>query len=124
MAVIIFTVVKFTDWLDLELDNRGWTRAELARRANVNQSTISMVYSGQREVGPDLAKSIARALHLPAEAVFREAGLLPPASDKDDPVVRELEYLVGQLSEDKKQIVVDYVRFLVEMEEKKGKGRK
>jgi transcriptional regulator with XRE-family HTH domain len=118
---IIFTMVKFAEWLDSELDKRGWTRAELARRAGVNQSTISMAYSGQRNVGVDLAVAIARGFgDISIETVFRMSGLLPPNHD-GDPLVKEAAYLIGLLSESGKQQVLDYIRFLIQAEESRGK---
>ena len=65
-------------WLLTELEKRGWTQAELARRANLADATLSRIISETRQAGPDTAVAIARALHVPPETVFRRAGLLPP----------------------------------------------
>jgi transcriptional regulator with XRE-family HTH domain len=66
-------MVKFSEWLDTELEKKEWTRADLARHAHVRQSTISMVYSGNRNVGLKLANAIAAALKLQPITVFRAA---------------------------------------------------
>ncbi|MFN3077424.1 MAG: transcriptional regulator [Alphaproteobacteria bacterium] len=68
---------KFGEWLEGELTNRGWDKAELARRAHTSQAQIGRIINGSRQVGPDVALSIARALGESPEAVFREAGFLP-----------------------------------------------
>jgi transcriptional regulator with XRE-family HTH domain len=65
-------------WLNTELQERGWTHRELARRANVSQSAVSSVLAGQRNAGWDFCAAIARALGKPPEEVFRLAKLLPP----------------------------------------------
>lgn len=74
---------NFVNWLEEHLISKGWTRAELARRANINQSSLSMIYSGQRNPGKDICESIARTLGEPPEVVFRVAGILPPTFQND-----------------------------------------
>jgi transcriptional regulator with XRE-family HTH domain len=117
-AIIIFTMVKFSEWLDTELNNRGWTRAELARRAGVHQSTISMAYSGQRNVGPDLAESIARAFGIQPEEVFRVAGLLPPSKDEKSDNREEIMFFYDQLSPEDQAEILDLLRFKAERTKK------
>lgn len=68
---------NFGAWLEAQLDTRGWKQAELARRAHVAEATLSRIVGGTRQVGPDVALSIARALGEQPEAVFQEAGFLP-----------------------------------------------
>lgn len=68
-------------WLTKELDDRGWSIRELARRAKISHTTISQVLSHQREPTWEFCAQIAQALdELPA-TVFRKAGLLPPISE-------------------------------------------
>jgi transcriptional regulator with XRE-family HTH domain len=69
---------NFATWLMHETENRGWTNAELARRAGISPASISMVISGQKGVGLDFCLGVARALGFPPEIVLRQAGLLPP----------------------------------------------
>jgi len=70
--------MDFNNWLLAELGKRGWTRRELARRADISESTVYMILGGQREVSFDFCSNIAKALDLPPDAVMRRAGLLPP----------------------------------------------
>jgi transcriptional regulator with XRE-family HTH domain len=75
-------MINFSKWLEKVLEMQGWTRADLARRAHISPSSLSMIVSGQRNPGEELCSSIARALNIPPEIVFEEAGLLqysPPA---------------------------------------------
>ena len=67
----------FADWLNSELENRGWSQSELARRAGINQVTVSRIINEGRKVGPSVAKKIAHALGVREEEVFRKVGLLP-----------------------------------------------
>ena len=108
----------FSEWLQSEMDNRGWSQADLAREAGVTRAAINGVLTGARGPGNELCVAIANAFHLTPEVVFRAAGLLPPAREPD-PLASEAAHLVSLLPEDKKQIAVEYIRFLVEMEDKK-----
>ena len=103
----------FTEWLENELITRGWTRAELARRANVSQSTLSLIWTGERTPGPDFCRAIARALNIPPETVFRKAGLLP-ASPDPDPEIEEALYLFAQLPTPVRKLVLLQIRALAE----------
>ena len=90
--------MKFAEWLQTELNKRQWTQAELARRANTTDATLSRIISGTRQAGPDAALAIARALKEPPERVFRLAGLLPPGpSSEQMQEIRELAELLGSL---------------------------
>lgn len=84
---------NFGDWLQKQLYDKGWRQAELARRASITDATLSRIMTGTRQVGPDVANSLARALGEPPERVFREAGLLPSLP----PPVEEERELVGIL---------------------------
>lgn len=68
----------FVAWLIAEIEKRGWTNSELARRAGLVPSTISMVLSEQKRPGLDFCVGIGRALGEPPEKILRLAGLLPP----------------------------------------------
>ncbi len=101
--------IETIDWLENELETRGWTKAELARRAKINQSGLSMLFSGARGPGVDICQSLARALHFPPEEVFRHAGLLPPKIDKS-PLDSRIQHLVSALAtEEDKRDVLAYV---------------
>lgn len=71
-------VNEFITWLTKELNDRGWTNSELARRSELVPSTVSMVISGKTNPGLEFCLGVARAFGLPPEAVLRKAGLLPP----------------------------------------------
>ncbi len=61
--------------LTRERTRRGWTKAELARRARVDQAQVSKIEAGRvRPYQPELAR-LARALGVPrhaAEELLRE----------------------------------------------------
>lgn len=113
----------FTEWLQNELNSRGWAQIELTRRGGISSGAISKLMSGERKPGPDMCNAIATALNLPPEDVFRAAGLLPSARD-DDPLIREATYLIGLLSQDRKRQVLEYIRFIAQGETPTNKQSK
>jgi transcriptional regulator with XRE-family HTH domain len=89
---------------------------ELARQTRVSESTISRIVSGKRNPSSRLCRRIAETLHVPPEAVFREAGLLPD-SDDEAPGVREALYLFRELPEDEQRRILLIMRTLLEEQE-------
>jgi transcriptional regulator with XRE-family HTH domain len=76
---------KLGKWLNEEIERRGWTQRELARRTqNVTQTTISRIISGQTSPEVDTLEGIARAFGLSLEEVMRKAGILPAFTELPD----------------------------------------
>jgi transcriptional regulator with XRE-family HTH domain len=120
---IMFATVNrlntFSEWLLLTLENKGWSQADLARAAKVSRSSISEIISGHRQVGRGTATSIANALKLPPEQVFRAAGILPP--ENDDPWADEMAHKLSQLSPGLRSVAERFINSMVEQEEAEQK---
>lgn len=114
-------VNNFVDWIEVELGKREWTRAELARRAGVNQSSLSLIYSGERKPGPDICEAIAKAFRIPPEIVFRKAGLLPEKTDTDE-TSQEIVHIAHLLTEENRDDLLAYARFRLQAQEGRGDG--
>lgn len=69
--------MEFITWINAELDQRGWSRSEAARRGGFSSSTLDKVVGGFSKPGPILCRGLARAFGLPPDEVFRLAGILP-----------------------------------------------
>ncbi len=110
------TQQAFADWLQQELQNRGWNQAELARRSGITTAQVSRVMTGEQHPGPEVGRKIARALRIPPEEVFRRAGLLPPAQ-KQPEGTEELVYHYACLSEDDRKRLLVIARSLHEASE-------
>lgn len=79
----------FVHWLVNELDDRGWSQRELARRAGISAAAVNQIISEQRLPTAEFCIDIARALRLSPEHVLRKAGYLPPSvGDEPDPHMR------------------------------------
>jgi transcriptional regulator with XRE-family HTH domain len=98
----------FGQWLVRELENRGWSQAELARRAHVSRTAISDVISSRRGAGPDLLKAIAEGFNLPKRQVFEAAGILPP-DPEDDPTTAEVNYLLTLLPQEDREEILELI---------------
>jgi transcriptional regulator with XRE-family HTH domain len=107
----MFSVETFGDWLLNELNKQGWSQNELAKRAGISHGTVSNIINGNKGVGQDSLIAIARALKLPADLVFRKAGLLPPAVDIDE-AAEALLHKIMNLPPEKRKQVIDFLNFL------------
>lgn len=111
-----YVYMDFAEWLQSELDKRGWKQANLVR-AGVNSSYISQVLNRLRRPGPTICRQIAKALNLPEREVYERAGLLKdvPADD-----LKEVEEYINQrlpLISRKRRVALTYfLDHLVEAE--------
>jgi transcriptional regulator with XRE-family HTH domain len=116
--------MDFPTWLDATIEQRGWSRAELARRANLSPSTVSMIFSGRRGAGVEACRAIARALQVPEADVLRAAALLGPENGEGgagDPVIEELVHLASKLPSEDRQDLIDLARAKLDRRERTKK---
>jgi transcriptional regulator with XRE-family HTH domain len=113
--------MSFVDWLDRELAERGWNDHQLAGRAGISHSVIS---KARRGTAPrwDACAAIAGALNIPADLVFRQAGLLPPLPDEETALV-ELRLLLPQLSPRDRLELVQIARLKIHLHAERQASR-
>jgi transcriptional regulator with XRE-family HTH domain len=68
---------SFSVWIENELQSRGWSQSEAARRGGISSQMINAVVNRQANPGLEFCRGIARAFRVPLEDVFRLAGILP-----------------------------------------------
>lgn len=101
----------FSDWLIDQMAIMGMTQVELAKRAGLTTATISRLLSETRQPGTEACEAIARAFNLPAEAVYRKAGLLPEITPRA--LYEEIvEYRIKQLTDDQIDELMQYIEFM------------
>ncbi len=67
---------EFSSWLSNQLSVRGWSQAEFAKRANIDQSTVAAWLSDQgKNPNADDYATIAKTLDMPLAAVLAAAGV-------------------------------------------------
>lgn len=105
---------KLSDFLHTEIEQRGWSKSELARRANISDAQVGDVMNENRNPGLKTCTGLARALDVLPEKIFRLAGLFPPlpASIEEE---NEAMTLFRQLSEEARRVVVTTMRSLLKL---------
>ena len=99
-------------WLSEELNTRGLSQGELARRCNISQSLISRTLSGDISPSADFCIKVAEALGVSPEYLLRLAEILPPESAvSEDATLQELIEVAKNLSPENRQELLDYARF-------------
>jgi len=84
---------ELVSWLNAEMENRGWTMRELARRSGMSHTAIAAVVNRQRQPTFEFCEKIARGLGEPPERIFRLAGLLPRRKTADEVTEQVLHFL-------------------------------
>ena len=118
---------RFRKWLAAELRGRGMTQQELARRAGVNQATISHVLTGKKAPGLNLAMRVARALDVSMDPMFAEQAFEAKGGTKwgsitpTSPTGRRLLAVYTELSEEDRLDVLAYARMRAKLAVRRGR---
>ena len=116
----MLSVENFGEWIQAELDARGWRQADLARATHLDSAVISNLINGIRNPGVETCTAIARAFGYPVEFVFRAAGLLPSAVEPK--VIYELmAYKLAELTPEQMKEVMQFIDFILARDARKGK---
>ena len=110
---MVSMVDDLASWLRQEVETRGWSLREMARRAGVSHTAIINVANGRTRPGASFCLKIARALGVPPEEVYRRAGLLPPTPAESASLL-EANFLFAQLSESEQETVLTMMRALAQ----------
>ena len=112
----------FSDWLQSEMDKRGWSQSDCARSADLNRAVINKLLSGKSRPQPSTLMAISRAFRIPVETAYRAAGLLPRSPDGDD-ITNELVHLFRSIqSPHRKSTAIMLLKALVAEEENEQRG--
>ncbi len=112
----------FSEWLQLEMNKRGWSQSDCARAAELNRAVINKLLNGKCNPQPSTLAAIARAFKIPIEAAYRAAGLLPPSTDPDD-TAEQLMYTFKSIqSPQRRSTAIMLLKALVTEEENERRG--
>ncbi len=106
-------------WLNDELQERGWSIREMARRAALSHSTISNILSGGSPTF-DVCAAIARATGVSPVSLFRKAGLLPSTTEEKESRETMLHWF-DQLSDEDQERAIVLLRSLADLRYQKLK---
>jgi transcriptional regulator with XRE-family HTH domain len=119
--------LRFSEWLQSEMDKRGWSQSDCARSADLNRAVINKLLNGKSRPRPSTLVAIARAFKIPIETAYRAAGLLPPNADQDDST-QELMYIFKSIQSPQRKataIILLKALFTEEEDERRhGKGKR
>lgn len=114
--------MRFTDWLQTEMDKRGWSQSDCARASDLNRAVINKLLNGKCKPQPATLIALAHGFKIPVEAAYRAAGLLPPHQDLDDEV-QEIIYIFNSLrSPQRKATAIMLLKALAAEEENQRGG--
>lgn len=106
---------RFPAWILEELNKRGWKPADLSRETGISSGALSNILNDYRKPGPDVCRSIAHALRIPEETVFRQAGLLSPKPE--NAMADLLKGLVDLLNDKQLEYVTEIVEWRLSLQE-------
>jgi len=111
---------SFAEWLLNQMKHAGLNQSELARRANVNQTVISRLLNEKAAPSTDTLRALAKVFGLPADQVFREAGILPQKGSKNE-IIEQIEHVTDGLPEEEQQNVLEYALLRKRLAEEREK---
>jgi transcriptional regulator with XRE-family HTH domain len=106
----------FLAWIDEQLRMRNWTDYRLMKNAGCSESVIRKARNQGKPIKWEACTKIATALNLPAELVFRKAGLLPAR----DPIVDEACNILSIMKEADQHEALCYIQQLNNFPESEG----
>src|SRR5688500_5571898 len=119
--------MRFPEWLQIEMDKRGWSQSECARACDLNRAVINKLLNAKCKPQPVTLMAIARGFKIPVETAYRAAGLLPPSDHEDDTTQELLHSFRSLQSPQRRSTAIMLLKALVAEEENQlrahGKGR-
>lgn len=103
---------EFVIWLLAQMERRGWTQRELARRAGLSHSTINFILNGRYTPKTATLVAIAQALTVPVSEVLQAAGVDWGTQARYDKVTWEIAQRSASLPEELRRYLLEVVRHL------------
>jgi len=116
--------IQFSEWLQAEMDKRGWSQSDLARSSELNRAVINKLLNGKSHPQPTTLEAISRALKIPIEITYRAAGLLPNNTDNDETIEEAIYVLKNIQSSQRKATAVALLKALIHEEENEQRAEK
>jgi len=103
-------------FIKLRMKELGMNQGDLAQKSELSASQISRILKLESTPSQDAIAAIARALHLPAETIFRAAGILPSISQVDEYNAQILNE-TKDMTEQEKRSLLAFIRSTKQMRE-------
>jgi transcriptional regulator with XRE-family HTH domain len=121
---IVGEKMNFSEWLQIEMDKRGWSQSDLARSAELNRAVINKLLNGKSHPQPATLEAISRGLKMPIEITYRAAGLLPAVPDTDETIEEAIHVLRNIRSTQRKATAITLLKALIKEEENEQRENK
>ena len=118
--------LRFSEWLQAEMNKRGWSQSDCARACDLNRAVINKLLNGKCRPTHATLVAIARGFRIPVETAYRAAGLLPPSPDGDETTQEILHIFRSIQSPQRKATAIMLLKALIAEEENEkhdDKGR-
>jgi len=109
--------LRFAEWLQSEMDKRGWSQSDCARACDLNRAVINKLLNGKCKPQPTTLMAISRGFKIPLETVYRAAGLLPPSNDGDESTLELVHIFHSLQSPHSKATAIRLLKALLAEEE-------
>lgn len=110
--------MEFSEWLMVELENRGWSRSEAARRGGISPSMFDKVINGYAKPGIKFLDGIATAFEMSPIAIYRKAGKFPDNGNGDQVKLEDWQYLLSQMTADEQEEIRQIIEMKIERRRK------
>ena len=101
----------FTDWLNKEMIQRGWSMRELARRGSISHGSVANVLSGKTKPTADFCLGVARAFKIDHDYVLQKAGRISSIGNENNLTFQELVAHLSEMSIEEQREILRYVLF-------------
>ena len=98
---MVDNLLSFLEWLQLAMNDKSVTPADIARTGFVTNSAVSLLFSMKtKSLSYEMCRAISAATNIPLEVVYQKAGLLPVPSGLSDEQ-QAVIHAVSQVKDDK-----------------------
>jgi transcriptional regulator with XRE-family HTH domain len=105
--------MEFSEWIVAELEKRGWSRSEAARRGNISPSMFDKVINGYSKPGVKFIEGIARAFNMsPAEVMIHMEN-----QPEEDPWMQQMEMKLRRLPSGMRSVVGRFIDSMLQGED-------
>ncbi len=111
-------MIGFINFVDNELNERGWSYSELARRVKISHSYVSDIQNGKIKPSLNYVRKVARVLSIPEEKALVMANLLDKGNTAS-PLFRELTEEAKDLVDDDLGLLIDMARVIKERKKRR-----
>ena len=105
-------------WVNGQIQQKGWTMNELARRSGLSSGYTSQVLSGKKDPGPKFYQGIAKAFNVTLESVEQldQSGGQPITPD--EAALAELSQIAQKLPPADLREILEYARYRLDKSHK------